>query len=180
MNLGWKIAAAVHGHAAPWLLDSYHTERHPVGAAALRLTDLLQRVSVAPPPVRAVRPFLARGALAIPMRRRVAGLSISYRPRDPRHAHDWEGRRVPDARLSTGRLHEALRHGRFLLVRHAGADTTGWDGRVAGAETADPAFPALTLVRPDGYAAWAGDDPDSARTAITQWCGPARHHSTSV
>ncbi|WP_067185236.1 FAD-dependent monooxygenase [Microtetraspora niveoalba] len=188
MNLGWKIAAAIHGHAAPWLLDSYHTERHPVGTAALRLTDLLQRISIAPPPVRAVRPFLARGALAIPaisdtLRRRVAGLSIAYPPRDPRHAHDWEGGRVPDARLSTGRLYEALHHGRFLLVRRAGAntaDTTGWDGRVDSAETADPTFPALTLVRPDGYAAWAGDDPGSARTAITQWCGPARHPSTPV
>ncbi|NRQ32393.1 FAD-binding protein [Nonomuraea sp. NN258] len=179
VNLGWKLAAAVHGHAAPWLLDSYHAERHPVGAAALRLTDLLQRISVAPAPVRAIRPFAARGMLAVrpisdTLRRRVAGLSIAYPPRDPRHAHAWEGRRVPDARLSAGRLYQALRDGRFLLVRRTGTpapDPAAWAGRLAAAETSDTAFPALTLVRPDGYAAWAGDDPDSARAAVTGWCG---------
>jgi 2-polyprenyl-6-methoxyphenol hydroxylase-like FAD-dependent oxidoreductase len=30
-NLGWKLALAVRGAAAPGLLDSYHAERHPVG-----------------------------------------------------------------------------------------------------------------------------------------------------
>jgi hypothetical protein len=30
-NLGWKLALAVAGVAAPGLLDSYHAERHPVG-----------------------------------------------------------------------------------------------------------------------------------------------------
>ena len=30
-NLGWKLALAVQGAAAPGLLDSYHAERHPVG-----------------------------------------------------------------------------------------------------------------------------------------------------
>jgi 2-polyprenyl-6-methoxyphenol hydroxylase-like FAD-dependent oxidoreductase len=34
-NLGWKLAAQVHGWAPPGLLDSYHTERHP---AAERVT----------------------------------------------------------------------------------------------------------------------------------------------
>ncbi|WP_349675547.1 FAD-dependent monooxygenase [Pseudonocardia sp. HH130629-09] len=36
MNLGWKLGAAVHGWAGPGLLDTYHEERHPVGAAVLR------------------------------------------------------------------------------------------------------------------------------------------------
>jgi hypothetical protein len=30
-NLGWKLALAVRGVAAPGLLDSYHAERHPIG-----------------------------------------------------------------------------------------------------------------------------------------------------
>ena len=37
VNLGWKLAAAARGGAPDWLLDSYHTERHPVGAAVLSL-----------------------------------------------------------------------------------------------------------------------------------------------
>ncbi len=34
-NLGWKLAAEVGGWAPEGLLDSYHTERHPVGARVL-------------------------------------------------------------------------------------------------------------------------------------------------
>jgi 2-polyprenyl-6-methoxyphenol hydroxylase-like FAD-dependent oxidoreductase len=35
VNLGWKLAATIHGTAPEGLLDSYHTERHPVGARVL-------------------------------------------------------------------------------------------------------------------------------------------------
>jgi 2-polyprenyl-6-methoxyphenol hydroxylase-like FAD-dependent oxidoreductase len=34
-NLGWKLAAAVNGWAPEGPLDSYHAERHPVGARVL-------------------------------------------------------------------------------------------------------------------------------------------------
>lgn len=35
MNLGWKLAATVHGYAPVGLLDTYADERHPIGAAVL-------------------------------------------------------------------------------------------------------------------------------------------------
>ncbi len=35
VNLGWKLAATVHGRAAPGLLDSYHRERHARGERVL-------------------------------------------------------------------------------------------------------------------------------------------------
>lgn len=35
-NLGWKLGAAAHGWAPGNLLDTYHAERHPAGAAVLR------------------------------------------------------------------------------------------------------------------------------------------------
>lgn len=38
MNLGWKLAQVVHGIAPEALLDTYHDERHPVGARTLRHT----------------------------------------------------------------------------------------------------------------------------------------------
>ncbi|MEX5721110.1 FAD-dependent monooxygenase [Geodermatophilus maliterrae] len=44
-NLGWKLALAVRGQAAPGLLDSYHAERRPAGkmivdrAVAIAFTD---------------------------------------------------------------------------------------------------------------------------------------------
>ena len=60
-NLGWKLAAEVNGWAPSWLMDSYQAERHPVGHQALRVTDLLQRITLAPAAVRALRPVLAPG-----------------------------------------------------------------------------------------------------------------------
>jgi 2-polyprenyl-6-methoxyphenol hydroxylase-like FAD-dependent oxidoreductase len=37
-NLGWKLALAADGRAAPGLLDSYHAERHPVAARVIKQT----------------------------------------------------------------------------------------------------------------------------------------------
>jgi len=55
-NLGWKLAAAVHGWAPAWLLDSYDAERHPVGRSVLRISGGLLRMGIMhPAPLRAVR-----------------------------------------------------------------------------------------------------------------------------
>jgi 2-polyprenyl-6-methoxyphenol hydroxylase-like FAD-dependent oxidoreductase len=35
MNLGWKLAATIRGQAPEGLLDTYYTERHPIGARVL-------------------------------------------------------------------------------------------------------------------------------------------------
>ena len=42
-NLGWKLRLAWAGAASPGLLDSYHAERHPVGASVVRLSTLMTR-----------------------------------------------------------------------------------------------------------------------------------------
>jgi 2-polyprenyl-6-methoxyphenol hydroxylase-like FAD-dependent oxidoreductase len=38
-NLGWKLAMVTRGVADPSLLDTYHTERWPIGRFVLRFTD---------------------------------------------------------------------------------------------------------------------------------------------
>src|SRR6185437_10155848 len=53
-SLGWKLAAAVHGWGPAWLLDSYHAERHPVGAGVLALTGRQFRLNIARSPARRV------------------------------------------------------------------------------------------------------------------------------
>ena len=40
-NLGWKLAAVIRGHAEPTLLDTYHTERHPIAARVIEQTTKL-------------------------------------------------------------------------------------------------------------------------------------------
>ena len=38
VNLGWKLAQVVDGTSPESLLDTYHAERHPVGARVLHNT----------------------------------------------------------------------------------------------------------------------------------------------
>lgn len=48
VNLGWKLARVVDGISPERLLDTYHSERHPVAARALR-TTMAQLTLVAKP-----------------------------------------------------------------------------------------------------------------------------------
>jgi hypothetical protein len=84
------------------------------------------------------------------------------------------GARVPDLALTgagPGRLYEALRGGRFVLVSppeptkgdtaevaRETAARAGWRGPVTMVTSAQPLGTAL-LVRPDGYLAWANGLP---------------------
>ena len=54
-NLGWKLAAEVNGWAPEGLLDSYHTERHPVAAAVLDNTRAQSELLSLKPGSQAVR-----------------------------------------------------------------------------------------------------------------------------
>src|SRR5690606_5628497 len=59
-NLGWKLAAVLHGRAPEGLLDTYQAERHPVGKAVLRSSGGLVRLARAThPALRAVRTLVA-------------------------------------------------------------------------------------------------------------------------
>ncbi len=176
-NLGWKLAAAIQGWAPPGLLDTYHAERHPVGKAVLRSSGALVRAALLQSRFeRAARDTLAGTALRIgPVARRAAGIlsgiGIAYPA--PRGAHPLVGRRAADALLAgTGqpedRLYEALRGGRFVLLARpeAGPVAQPWTARVRVVTPADPGAP-TTLVRPDGYVAWAADR-DASDAAITE------------
>ncbi len=77
VNLGWKLAAHVQGRAPAGLLDSYHTERHPVAARVLATTRA-QGVLMSPPPdaddVRALREIVIDLARLPDANRYLAGL----------------------------------------------------------------------------------------------------------
>ncbi|MFD8303540.1 FAD-dependent monooxygenase [Streptomyces sp. NPDC059690] len=165
-NLGWKLAQVVNGHADPALLDTYQAERHPVGKAVLRSSGGIVRLAMAKSPWE----LGLRGALTTflntvtPARRRAALqiTGIGYRYPAPRGAHRLTGARVPDVALEGGRLHEALRGGRFVLITpepYAGRGTR--KDRLTVERWASDRRTTL-LVRPDGYVAWAADSADAA------------------
>ncbi|HET6663399.1 MAG TPA: FAD-dependent monooxygenase [Acidimicrobiales bacterium] len=136
-NLGWKLALVARGDAHPALLDTYETERLPVGSSVLRFTD--RAFTVATSTNRAVR--LARTHLAPRLLRLALGsrrgrtlgfrsisqLAINYRDspaveeghprlrRGPR-----AGDRLPDAPVTVNgiptTLHRALASARYHLL----------------------------------------------------------------
>ncbi|WP_327281760.1 MULTISPECIES: monooxygenase [unclassified Streptomyces] len=151
VNLGWKLAAEIHGWAPPGLLDTYHGERHPVGRAVTENTEvqaLLAELALVPAyqrPAAALRELLD-GLLGIDeVNRRIAGqvsaLGVGYPSADP-GADPLVGTRMPDIPLgvagsTASRVYELLHGGRFVLLDLAGAqqeqqecDADGRAGRV--------------------------------------------------
>jgi 2-polyprenyl-6-methoxyphenol hydroxylase-like FAD-dependent oxidoreductase len=153
VNLGWKLAAQVRGWAPPGLLDSYHTERHPVAARVLVSTRAQAVLTVPEPDVLAVRTMVtdlvgvAEAGRLLAME--LSGLGIRYGD-DP----DLGGRAAEVALPPDGRA---------VLV---GAHAPGWAGRVVEVDGPQP-----LLVRPDGHVCWAGGPgPDAA---LHRWFGAA-------
>jgi 2-polyprenyl-6-methoxyphenol hydroxylase-like FAD-dependent oxidoreductase len=58
VNLGWKLAAQVRGWAPDPLLDTYHTERHPVAEQVLDNTRAQMELHATDPGTQAVRRLL--------------------------------------------------------------------------------------------------------------------------
>jgi 2-polyprenyl-6-methoxyphenol hydroxylase-like FAD-dependent oxidoreductase len=177
-NLGWKLAQVVHGHASDALLDTYQAERHPVGRAVLRSSGGIVRLAMAGRPwTRALRAALIALLRTVgPVRRAAAGqvTGVGFRYAAPRGAHRLVGTRVPDLALAGGgRLHEALRGGRFVLVAPRAHEVArDRADRLASVRWASGRRTAL-LVRPDGYVAWAADtaEPAAIETALATHVG---------
>jgi hypothetical protein len=188
MNLGWKLAAAVHGWAPSGLLDSYDGERRPVGRSVTENTEvqtLLAELTLVPGyqrPAAALRKLLDRllGMAEVNHRLadQVSALGTCYPPTDSA-ADPLVGRRMPDVGLTAAgsgatRVYELLTQGRFVLLALAGspdlreAADAGWGSRVTAVsvgkhdEHADLDGVAEVLVRPDGHVAWATRTADHA------------------
>ncbi|WP_438393826.1 FAD-dependent monooxygenase [Caballeronia sp. DA-9] len=84
-NLGWKIARMLTGVAPDRLLDTYHTERHPIEREVLRTSSFMTQMAAAEHgPMKLIRDHVmpalsAIGPLRDAARRTVSELSIQYR-----------------------------------------------------------------------------------------------------
>jgi 3-(3-hydroxy-phenyl)propionate hydroxylase len=189
VNLGWKLAQVVKGRSPVSLLDTYHSERHPIAARVLRMT--MAQVAMRRPDDRskALSEVVADLLGMSEPRKRYAGimsgLDVHY---DLGAGHPLLGRRMPDLELVTGdgprRVFTFLRTARPVLLnfgeRGAFDDVAGslqrvdarysgtWELPVLGAVPAPPAV----LIRPDGHVAWAGEPGDpKLREAMNTWFG---------
>jgi 2-polyprenyl-6-methoxyphenol hydroxylase-like FAD-dependent oxidoreductase len=173
-NLGWKLAAQVRGRAPEGLLDSYHTERHPVGAAVLDNTRA-QAVLMSPEPgPQAVRRLVSELMDIDEVNRLLTGKIIATGIRyDLGEGHPLLGTRLRDVGLERGRLYGLMHGGRGLLLDRTGRlSVQGWADRVdhvvdVSAELDVPAV----LLRPDGHVAWVGDDQTDLLAHLPRWFG---------
>ncbi len=192
VNLGWKLAQVVNGTSPDSLLDTYHAERHPVTARALRYTMAQGTLQRQDERIKAVTDIVSELMSMDEPRKRIAGmisgLDIHY---DLGEGHPLLGRRMPDLDLVTAggplRVFELLHDAKPLLLNlgePGGFDITSWGDRVQlidadyvglwelpvlGAITA----PTAVLIRPDGYVAWVGEGTDRGLPdALATWFGP--------
>lgn len=200
VNLGWKLAQVVHRTAPESLLDTYHVERHPVGARVLRNTMALTAIFRKDDRIDALRELMCELMQNDTPRKQyvamVSGLDIHY---DLGEGHPLLGRRMPDLDLVTVegslRVFNLLHDGRPVLLNlgePGGIEIAPWAKRVklidanysgawelpaVGTVTA----PAAVLIRPDGYVAWVGDRKQQGLAhAMTTWFGPASLDTDSV
>jgi len=192
VNLGWKLAQVVDGTSSESLLDTYHAERHRVGARVLKNTMAQTALSRGDDRTDALRESMTELLQMDEPRKRyaamMAGLDIRY---DLGTGHPLLGRRMPDLDLVTAngpqRAFTLLHDARPILLNlgDPGAlDIAPWADRVRlidaqydgawelpalGAVSA----PTAVLIRPDGHVAWVGDGTDQGlRDALTTWFGP--------
>ncbi|MDP9842848.1 rifampin monooxygenase [Streptosporangium lutulentum] len=175
-NLGWKLAATVNGWAPEGLLDSYHTERHPVAADVLDNTRAQMELLSTEPGPRSVRRLLSELMRFEDVNRylteKITAIGVRY---DFGEGHELLGRRMRDVELKRGRLYELMHGGRGLLLdRTGGLSVEGWADRVdhvvdAGGELEVPAM----LLRPDGHVAWVGEDQRDLLDRLPRWFGAA-------
>lgn len=180
VNLGWKLAGELNGWAPTGLLDTYQSERYPVGERVM-MHSLAQTALMAPgPEVGALRELfgelLAMPAVVSHMAALLAGSDERY---DVGDDHALSGRLVPDLTLDDGRRVASLLHqARPVLLDlgdgSAAAAGQGWADRVdiVHAGVAQRTAAAM-LIRPDGYIAWATDafDGTGLIEALRRWFG---------
>ncbi|MEA2519713.1 MAG: rifampicin monooxygenase [Chloroflexota bacterium] len=173
-NLGWKLAAQVHGRAPDTLLDTYEAERQPVAEDVLDNTRAQMELLSAEPGPRAVRRLLTElmdfDAVNRYLIEKITAIDIRY---DLGEGPDLLGRRLPDLEVNHGHLYDLLHRGRGLLLDRTQCLTVGgWSDRVD--YVADPGavldVPCV-LVRPDGHVAWIGSDQQDLNEHLARWFG---------
>ena len=181
MNLGWKLAATIQERAPEGLLDSYQTERHPLGAQVLDWSRAQVAIMRLDPDARAlnaiVRDLINTRDGATYMAGRVWGVDTNY---DLGGGHALAGRSVPNFEFEDGARIGELMHGGQAVLLDFGlnaslktlANKYGERMKYVSGRANEQFGLSAVLIRPDGFIAWASDnDPDcrELQTAADRW-----------
>src|SRR5829696_6807826 len=196
VNLGWKLAAQIKGTAPAALLDTYHTERHPVGARVVANTLAQRYLYLRGEEMDPLRELLSEMLASEQVRQHLIGMvtGLDIRLDVGPGSSPLLGRRLPnldlvgafggsDKTTTFDLLHGA--HGVLLDLADDAAlrdVASGWSDRVdmvtaslhAGGTPLDGVR--ALLVRPDGYVAWVspgGPEAEDLPAALARWFGAA-------
>jgi 2-polyprenyl-6-methoxyphenol hydroxylase-like FAD-dependent oxidoreductase len=176
MNLGWKLAATIHGRAPEGLLDSYQTERHPIGAKVLDWSRAQAAIMKPTPEARALnaifRDMMETRDGATYVAGRVWGVTTHY---ELGGEHPLVGYSVPNFEFEDGtRIGEFMQDGQGMLLDFEGnaslkklASEYGDQLKYVSGRAKDGLGLSAVLIRPDGFVAWASDN-ESREQAIRQ------------
>mgnify|MGYP003667051345 FL=1 len=161
VNLAWKLALVTRGEAHPRLLDSYHEERHPIGARVVENSSRMIHLAMLRSPVlQRIRTLLLRhllrtGWVAPRLRPFLSETDIHYRRTSLAQgtkgvAGLQPGDRLPNLPEAGKPIYEKLRHpGATLLI--AGPKKEDWSSRLGGSELARAIVP--MEIQPQGLLA---------------------------
>lgn len=181
MNLGWKLAATIHNKAPEGLLDSYHTERHPVGAQVLdwsRAQVAIMKPDLSSRALNAVvRDLINTPDGATYFAARVWGIFMHY---DLDGNHPLTGYSVPNFEFEDGTtIGELMCDGMGILLDFSNnaslkrlVNTYDNQIRYVSNRAKEQLGLSTVLIRPDGIVAWASDNtPDSneLQQTIDRW-----------
>ncbi|HEY4148503.1 MAG TPA: FAD-dependent monooxygenase [Chitinophagaceae bacterium] len=181
MNLGWKLAATIQKKAPEGLLDSYYTERHPIGVQVLDWSRAQVAIMKPSPQARAlnaiIRDLINTRDGATYFAGRVWGVYTHY---NPGGGHPLVGRSVPNFELEDGTgLGELMHDGQGILLDFdmnvllkTFAGEYGDRIKYISGSPKDRLAVSAILIRPDGIIAWASDnDPDFSelQKAAARW-----------
>ena len=181
MNLGWKLAATIHNKAPEGLLDTYYTERHPIGIQVLDWSRAQVAIMRPDPDARAlyaiVRDLMNTRDGATYFAGRVRGVNVHY---DFGDDHPLTGHGVPNFELEDGTTIDELMHdGQGILLDFDGnaslktlACEYGGQLKYVSGRAKEQLGLSAVLVRPDGIVAWGcggGVDLGEMRGVVGRW-----------
>lgn len=181
MNLGWKLAATIHKKASEGLLDSYYTERYPIGVQVLDWSRAQVAIMRPDRDARAlyaiVRDLMNTRDGATYFAGRVWGIFTHYNLGDD---HPLVGHSVPNFEFEDGaKIGELMHDGQGVLLdfgRDASLKTLaseyGDQIKYISGHAKEQLGLSAVLIRPDGIVAWASDsapDYSELQKAAARW-----------